>query len=521
MAILPYILSLHNDFVSDDIGGILKNPGIGQFSSVISQPLTFLQNLIYFVTYHLFGLSPFFFRLPSVLFHTGSVIMLFFAVSMLLGLKIGFFTALLFAVHPLNSEAILWISAASYPRYAFFVLASFFTYLLSLAGKTKPKKKIWYSLSFLMFLFGLFSSEKAIIVPLVLFFFHLADRSVKTHIKNLLPFFIGSFIFAIPNMFQIGGRITDTHLEYGNETQTFINPLIQIPVAFQSYLTLLFFPDRLDFFHSNLVFSPISIIVFVSFAFFLIIAFIKNKTIFFWLSLFVVALLPTLIPLRVASTVAERYVYIGTAGIVCTVVFIVLKIAQKWHIQKYLIGLLIFVTFALTFRTLIRAADWKNEDTLAVAGARTSPNTISTHMNLANMYARAGRIEDAIAETHRALSIEPSYAKGLNNLGYLYAQIGQFDNAMRAYSAALKINPTMWEVHDNLAGLYTAQKKYDLAINHEQLAIRYSNNNIDLYLHLGIIYMQMGENEKAKEAFETVLKFDPKNEDAKQYLLQL
>lgn len=511
MAIIPYIFSLHNDFVSDDVGGILKNPAIGQFSSVTSQPLTFLQNLIYFVTYHLFGLSSFFFRLPNVLFHTGSTIMLFFAASMLLGLEIGFFSALLFAVHPLNSEAVLWISAASYPRYAFFVLASFCAYLLSLSGKTKPKKKIWYSVSFLMFLLGLFSSEKAIIVPLVLFVFHVADRSVKTHIKNLLPFFVGTLVFAIPNIFQIGVRITDTHLEYGQGSQTFINPLVQIPVAIQTYLTLLFFPDKLDFFHTNLVFNPISIVILVSFAFALIFAYIKNKLIFFWLSFFLIALSPTLIPLRIASTVAERYTYLATAGVISAVIAIAFKIAQKWHIQKYLIGLLIFLVLILTARTIVRSGDWKNEDTLAVAGARTSPNTISTHMNLVNMYTRAGRIEDAIGETHKALSIEPSYAKGLNNLGYLYAQIGQFDNAMKAYSAALKINPTMWEVHDNLAGLYTAQKNYDLAIRHELLAIRYSNGNIDLYLHLGIIYTQMGDKEKAKEAFETVLKFNPTN----------
>lgn len=520
-SLLPYFLSLGNGFVSDDVGGILKNPAIGQFSTVLSEPLNGIQNLLNFLVYKLFGLSPFYFRLPSLLFHTGTVLSLFLAVALLCGIEIGFLSALVFAVHPLGSEAVVWISAASYPRYAFFLMSSFASYLLSLSAKEKDKKVRWYTISFLFFLFGLFSSEKAVIFSLVIFAFHLADKSVKIHLKNLTPFFVGTLVFMIPHLFNVGGRITDTKLEYGAQSQIFFNPLLQIPVALSTYLTLIFWPDKLDFFHANLVLSPLSIVITLTYLSAVAISFFKNRLVFFWLLFFFIVLTPTLLPFRIASTVAERYAYLAMAGIITATITSFLLIAKKMRFSSYLVGVLVILLFVLGARTMVRSLDWKTEDTLALAGSRTSPDTLNNHLNLANLYAKQGRYEDAVRELHATLAIEPSYAKAYNNLGYVYAQMGQFNEAMKAYQAGLKVNPTMWEIHDNLAGLYTALKMYDKALEHEQLAMQYSKNNIDLYLHLGIIYMQMDDRAKAKEAFRKVLGFDPKNSQAQELLKDL
>ncbi len=517
-SLLPYFLSLRNEFVSDDIGGILRNPAIGQFSSVFAEPLNFIQPLLNFIVYKTAGLSPFFFRIPNLLFHTGTVLTLFLAVSMLFGIQIGFFSALLFAVHPLNSEAVVWISAASYTRYAFLLMAALLAYFISLSEKAKEKKQGWYAVSFLFFLLALFSSEKAIIFPLVLTSFHLADRSVRTHLKNMAPFFFGAIVFAIPHLFNIGGRIADTQLEYGADSQILFNPFVQIPVAVSRYLSLAFFPHKLDFFHANLVLDLHSITLFGISLVLLVILFIKYRPAFFWLSLFFIALLPTLLPLRIASTVAERYAYLGTAGLIVALVLVMLKASQKWKFSSYITGVLILIAIVLAARTLVRTLDWQNEDTLALAGSKTSSDTLNNHLNLGNMYAKQGNYEQAARELHMALAIEPNYTKAYNNLGYVYGQMGQLENAMKAYEAGLKINPRMWEIHDNLAGLYTAQRMYDQALKHEILALEYSKNNVDLYLHLGIIYMQMGDTKKAKEAFATVLKFDPKHKQAKEYL---
>ena len=86
-----------------------------------------------------FGYDPFYFHMFSLLLHIGCVCLVWKLISSLLRvhggvsekqiLYVNFITTLLFAVHPINVEAVAWISALKVLLYAFFYLLGLLCYL--------------------------------------------------------------------------------------------------------------------------------------------------------------------------------------------------------------------------------------------------------------------------------------------------------------------------------------------------------------------------------------------------------
>jgi hypothetical protein len=161
-----YVNSIGNEFLSDDIYGIVDNTLIDDPKTAFLSFPPNLQNVIYYLIVKIFGKSPEAFRLfNNLIFHLGSVYATYFLVFILANAKIALLAASLFAVHPMIAEGVVWVSAGSYPRHTFFILSGLIFYVLS---KTN-KKYFFYSLA--LFVLALFSSEKAVVFPLLILAF--------------------------------------------------------------------------------------------------------------------------------------------------------------------------------------------------------------------------------------------------------------------------------------------------------------------------------------------------------------
>lgn len=519
---LTYFNSLRNDFVSDDISGIRENQNLGNFSSLFSNPLTFLRNLFYFLVFKIWGLEPIFFRLINIFFHLGSVWLVYLLIALMSNPTVAFLTAAIFAVHPILSEAVTWISGGPYPQYTFFILASFILYLL---GINKNSLKI-YLFSLFAFFLAIFSTEKALIFPFIILLFEFSSNSISKNWRKVVPFFLlaSSWFFIFFSQGALTGRVTTLQTEY-YQKPGLENPLIQIPVALSSYLELIFWPKNLTLYHSEMMFTQINyfIRVLVALGLFaaIIFSFRKNKTIFFWLSFFLITLLPTLTPLKISWIVAERYVYLGTLGVFVLIALAIQKIGEISKNTK--ISYLIFglVLALLAIRTIIRNSDWKNQDTLWLATARTSPSSAQNHNNLGDYYTRNGNLEKAAEEFKIAIQLQSNYGDALHNLANIYQQMGKTELAIENYQMAIGTNPNLWQSHQNLAAIYFGQGKFDLAEENIQKAIQIIPQNPNLYLNLGVIYLQKKDKQKAKEAFQKVLELDPQNQNAKQLLISI
>ncbi|MDP3733181.1 MAG: tetratricopeptide repeat protein [Candidatus Daviesbacteria bacterium] len=510
-----YANSLTNEFVSDDIAEIAKNPSVGHFSYIFTHPFGFIRLILNWMAYQIGGLTPIFFRLINVFFHSGNVILIYILFNLLYSSrKLGFIVAAIFAVHPAISEAVVWISGGTYPQYTFFFLLSFLFYILS------TKRKFFYLLSSIFYLLSLMSHP---VMPLALFLvFPLYEFVFGDLRKNWLkatPYFLLSIAYIFINLGALPERTTTLQSVHYQERGV-DNIFLLVPIAISSYFELIFYPAVLTLYHSELVFGIFQygimlFIIAVSIA--TVIFFKRNKSILFWLIFSLLALSPTLTPFRLNWVVAERYLYLPSLGIFALVGIGLLKFRKY---QQVVIFLFALVLIALSARTILRNIDWKNEDNLWIATGKTSPSSPNNHNNLGDVYGRQGDKQRALQEFQTAIILKPDYGDAYHNLANTYRELSQLDKALENYQNALRFNPNLWQSHQNIAAIYFQAGQYEQALENIQKAITINPKNLNLQVNLGVVYLGLGQKDKAKEIFTAILSIDPQNQIAKQGLVE-
>lgn len=508
-----YANSLNNAFVSDDIYSIPGNPAIGKAGYFWAPPFIYPRQLFIFIIHKLFGLNPLFYRFPNILFHLGSTWVIFFLLGLSFTPPIPFFAACIFAVHPILIESVTWISGGPYAQYSFFLLLAFLFYILS-----KEKKK-FYFLSLVCLLLSLLTTERAVVFPFMLLAWEAGLGSFSRNWKKLIPFFGLGGAWLVMQLLTIGQRAAILETQFYQEPGI-DNPLIQIPIAITSYLQLIFWPKALTLYHSELSFTQtgylIRLAIFILFSGIIIYSYKRRHQVFFWLSFFIISLLPTLTPFRISWIVAERYVYLGALGIFVVVAtgFKKLSEVKKLKLFSYFIFSLIII--ALSIRTVIRNIDWKNQDNLWMATGRTSPSSPNTHNNLGDVYARRGDLENAAREFKKAIEIKPSYADAYHNLANTYLEMRKTEEAIGTYQKAIFFNPNLWQSYQNLAAVYFRQERYGPAGENLIQALKIKPQNSTLHINLGIVYLRQGQNLKAKDEFRKAYELEPDNRQAKE-----
>ena len=519
LVLAVYFNSLGNDFVSDDIGAIKENPLINQVAYFWKAPYFNIspRTIILFLTNKIFDLNPISYRLTNVFFHLGSVWIIYLLVSLFFKRPIPFFTAGIFAVHPILTESVTWISGGPYCQGSFFVLCSFLFYLLA---KNKQSFKI-YLLSLFFFYISLLNLNKLVVFPAILILYELLFGGLKANWKKLLPFLGISGFWVLHLGGLIGQRITALQTSFYQQPGM-ENPLTQIPIAITSYLELIFWPKNLTLYHSEMSFTQgeylLKLAIFILFLAGIAYFFKKDRRISFWLIFFPLSLLTTLTPLRIGWIVAERYVYLGSLGIIVFIAWLISQTGRWFKNQKIAWIIFSLIILVLATRTVVRNFDWKNQDTLWLATAKTSPSSHQNYNNLGDMYARYGDYQKAIEEFQKAIELKPNYGDAYHNLANVYHLMNRDDLAQENYEKALSFNPNLWQSYQNLAAIYFIQEKFDLAKEFMEKAIKINPENIDLHINMGILYSNLGDKQKAKEEFEKALQIDPQNQKAKQQL---
>ena len=471
LIVVAYVSILHTDFILDDIPAILNNPTIGDADAIFAAPLYFLRPLTLYVSYLFGGLDPFAYHILNVVFHFCNALLLFLIVRRLMGWEVAWIAGAMFAVHPILSESITWISALPYPQYAFFFLLSFYSYI-------RARKKTdwrWYAMSLLAFVLSLLSAEKAVVLPIILAAYEISFDSIKKTWKKLVPHFILAILGGGALVMGIGARLNSFATDYQVE-KTFTNPFINTPYSVASYLKLIIWPIDLTIYHADSRISTleygIHVAVFMAFLALLGVLYFKSRKLFFWLSFFFISLWPTYAPVAIAWIVAERYVYLGTAGVLVVLAYPISLLVKSKKYQYAGYGIAVGLVGLLLVRTIVRNQDWQNQDALWIATANVSPNYHVTHNNLGDMYGRHGDIERAIREFTIATQIKPDYSDGYHNLGNTYMQIGEFEKAKPHFEKAIELRPNLWQSHTSLASIYFRQGELDKAREHIEAALK-------------------------------------------------
>lgn len=518
-----YINGLGSEFLSDDIATIAQNQKLDSFAYIRdSFPIAF-RAFLYFLINLVFGRSPVAFRSLNLIFHLLSVFGLLILVSLLLDKKVGMISALIFAVHPLLVESVTWISGGNYSQYSALLIWATIFYLLSF----KEKRYYWLSLG--CFFLALGSSEKAMVFPFLLLALAIAywrDLGKNGFWKKLIvPFLIGLTWIGF-YLTKVPERLADLETSYYQDTTQIPSFFVRLPLAITSYLELFLWPRKLTLYHSETFISQQRFILFVV-VFFIFLSLIiylffsKNRRLSFWPVWFLLSLAPVLSPFGVSWIVAERYVYLGTAGLVVLVSFFLAKLFKKENLKPLGIGTISLLIVLMGIRTIVRNIDWKNQDNLWLAAAKTSPNSPQNHNNLGDLYARRGNLDLAIEEFTIAIRLNSRYADAYHNLANIYQQKGDWGQALENYKKAAEINPNIWQTHHNLAVIYFETGEFEKA---KESALRVLEINPDspyIYRNIGLIYLQLNQPQEAKKYLELAFQVNPQDEEVKNLLLKI
>lgn len=519
LILVTYGNSLNNAFLSDDLSEIVQNPNIGNFShSFAYYPFGFIRPLLYWIAFHVGGLTPAIFRFINLFFHAGSVLLIYLILSRLHSKTVALIVATIYAVHPGISEAVVWISGGSYPQYTFFFLLSLLFYILS------AKKKLFYLLSSIFFLLTFMSHPQMPLALFVIFpLYELCFGDLKKNWKKTIPYLVITIAFSVIVLNSLHERESTLQTVHYQQ-QGIDNPFILIPIAVSSYFELTFLPLTLTLYHSELSFGQIEFairaVATLLFMVITLLSFKKNKTIFFYLSLFWISLAPTLTPFRLNWIVAERYLYLPMLGILTGGTLILVNLTQKFNLKWIYYCLIPIILLLLSVRTIVRNIDWKSEDNLWIATGKTSPSSPNNHNNLGDVYGRAGDKQKALQEFQTAIALKPDYGDAYHNLANTYRELGDKDKALENYQKAIQFNPNLWQSYQNIGAIYFQAKQFDKALEYIQKAISINPKNVNLYINLGVIYLESGDKNKAKEVFTMILNTDPQNQLAKQGVIE-
>jgi len=535
-----YANALNNGFVSDDIAGIVKVVPGWTWGQMVSDPYFFFMRLtrvIQFLIYQSVGLTPWAFRLVNILCHALSVVLVYKIVfqlsrpplhapagAWLRQRRIAFVASSLFAVHPIIVESVTWISGGVYTQYGMFFLLSFWLYIRNRGQRTED-----LPLSYFIFTLSLFFSEKAAVLFLFFFLYEWCYGNLKKSWRKLIPYFIVSCIFMLFYITQLNSRIASVSQVNGGGEGGMYNPLIQLPIALSSYFYLIVWPKDLTLYHSEIAFSMtnyiIRLLVFFGYSAGIIVTAIKNRKLCFWLVWFLIPLLPTLMPFKIAWLVAERYAYLSVIGIFVCIAYGFEWVLNQHHIiacalrshkkcfsgfsslaksslflhilpnrsqmnpKKFFtlparldisffsVVIFFIVLIAFSLRTIIRNRDWQNEDTLWIATAKTSPTIPYTWNNMGDVYSRHGDYKKAAEMFQRAIVLNPQYADAYHNLAETERDMGEIGDAVLMYEKAIVLNPKLWQSHQALAGIYVYKKEYQKALYHIEEALKIVPDN--------------------------------------------
>lgn len=502
---ISFLNALPNGFVSDDIGAIVENKNLGNLLfNARAHPTSFLES----VTYNFFGLSAPFFHLNNIIIHLG-VTFLVYGILLLItkNRRISGLTALLYAVHPIHTEAVTWISGLPYILYTFFGLVSL---LLFIAIDQKKLGYLWLIPSLVFLWLSFYSSEKAIIFPVIIGLYFVLYSSIKRTFLVAIPLAIMTVLFALSLLGRFGSRVTSVNPPETGGTVVF-NPIIQTPLALTSYIQLFFWPIPLTLYHETFFVTQVLQYAFITFLVLFLFAcvffFYKNKLIFFGLSIFFIGLVPTLLPIQISWIVAERYVYFSSLGLTIILAYVLFIISKKNENLFWVLFLTLMTVYSI--RTIIRNSDWYSSDTLWPSTVSVSPFSSLAHNNMGDYYTRYGMPEKAREEFMKAIEIRPKYPEAYHNLANIYLANKDASRAAALYEQALRYNPNLVISLINISAAYIDMKNYEKARGYLEKAQQLDPISPFVYNAWGVYYFDLGQYRQSREVLEKAQSLDP------------
>lgn len=452
--------------------------------------------------------------------------------------------ALLWVVHPLQTESVTYIVCRTESLMALFYVMTLYFAARSFQS-TRPRG--WYTAAVVSCVLGMGSKEVMVSAPLLVFLYDylFVSDTLRTVLRSRKGFYAAlAATWSVLVFYQIG-------MPHGPGV-SFNDPYLGVLDYFRTQMTVIVHYLRLFFWPHPLVldsqdwpivrgWSSVLIIpgILLCTMFTLTVWGIIRKT---WWSLLGVAffavLAPTssIIPL-LGEIVSERRMYLPLAVVIVFVVFVtdhfwrkgVDRVAPEKHVLRFVPVVLAVGTIAgMGYMTWERNQDYRNAVTIWQDTVIKRPGNYRAQENLGKALGREGKLHEAEQKFREAVRLFPANKQPELGLGEIYSmlgttlsQLGKVQDALRMHEKSVELQPGDSLIYYRLGNTYLRANDLDNAAVAFQRAVVLAPGYYQAHGNLAIILMQKGMYEQAEYHVRELIKFNPDRADSLSMLADL
>lgn len=523
VACVAWVSSLGNDFVYfDDDKAILynralQNPSLGKFFSGqnlgMYAPLTWIA---YWIGKGLSGDQAWGYHAISVLLHAINAVLVFLSLQRLTSRNWApFAAALLFAVHPMQAEAVCWAAAQSAVLFSTFYLLAFWAWI----NWSKSGRAPWYALAFLSFILACLSKSAAVTLPLLLV---AADLYLQKSWKNTAFWMQKAPFFALSLYF--GFYTFSTRAQEGHDIAASSSVFSAADRFFMVCQTLLFYPVKLlmplgysvaypfvktdghwdwTYFIAPLVLAALGFAVWKFWR--------RKPEYLLGLALYLLPL-SVMLPFRTVGSFelrSDRYVYLSCVGLFFLGALLLEK--QKPQLRAVVLGVAALILIPLAnWQTQV----WKNGVNLFENCVNKTPESALCQCNLAYNELITNNFEKSAKHYSEALKYDPNTVEAYNGRGQAYLNLRKVPEALSDFDNAIKAGIVTPKLFMNRGKCLVMSQRFEEAIPDLSKSLELEPKSHEAYFFRALARDKTGDQAAALEDYGSAIALKTDNIEA-------
>lgn len=563
-AVLCYSSSFSVPFHFDDDVNIINNPAIKSLDGLkgnvsVGEHLDrglrsrWLGYVSFAFNYYLHGTAVLGYHLVNLTIHIIASLSVYWLLTLLLKISpkeeltmLPFFTALIFAVHPVQTQAVTYIVQRFTSMSAMFYLLSIVMYVkfrLSADGSW-VKKALLMSASVLCAVSAMKTKEIAFTLPIMATLIELTffKATLKGRLLNLLPLALTLPIIPLTYYQFYSFLDAPKALDYASKLDLLFSRwqyLFTQFVVIMQYIRLFFPPVYLsidyDFEIYKSLFDPVVLacagfhLALIGTAVYVLWQGCRRADIGF--KLIGIGVLWFYIALSVESSIIpindvifEHRVYLPAVGFLTAICALLLmlysKIPQE-RVQNVAVIFVIGIISLLAITTYMRNITWQSRIDIWYDAIQKHPNKPRLYTGLAEGYLLEGYYDEAENLLKRILEKFPLDDQLHTTLGLVYVHKGMPMQAKQSFKNAIKLNPQSEKAYNNLGCVLLDEARFDEALTYLLKGLAISPHSEEINFNVAVAYFYLKQYDKAKDYFTKVLTLNRNHIKSKEYLMQI
>ncbi len=435
--------------------------------------------------------------------------------------EIPFLIAVLFLVHPGQTQAVTYISQRFESMATLFYLGAVYTYLLARTSTDTARRLILFSWVVLLAILGILTKEVAVTIPFMLLaveflliknpFQNLKKSTIYLSVGGGLVLFVLLFSKLVKSGFGFffAVRPSDSHV---GDVMTGATYLLTQMRVFLTFLRLLVFPvnQNVDYDYplSTGILNPpltlLGIIVICFFIFFIIRNYRLYPVMAFGLAWILISFSANLAPR--ANVIFEHKLYLISFGFFLSLGAV---LANLERYKKGVLTLLLAVIAVLSVLSFQRNQVWRNEFTLWEDVLQKSPDKLTSFANLAKARGTSEQYYELLDILNKILEKKPDFYTAYDCRASVYDHLGLYDEAIADIKKAITLAPKATFEYYKLSLIYRQQKKYDLSMDALNETIKLNSKYKDAYVDRAMLFVRQQRLQEALTDLNTALSITP------------